>query len=65
MTHYIQAIRDFGTTNNYNTKMFKRFHIDCANEAWQASNFQNEFPQMVQWLARQEKAVLFELSAAL
>jgi len=39
MTHYVQAIRDFGTTDNYNTEMFECFHIDCAKEAWQASNF--------------------------
>ena len=60
MTHYVQAIRDFGTTDNYNTEMFERFHIDCAKEAWRASNFRDEFPQMVRWLARQEKAALFE-----
>ncbi|KAJ8584577.1 hypothetical protein M405DRAFT_746773 [Rhizopogon salebrosus TDB-379] len=60
MIHYVQAIRDFGTTDNYNTEMFECFHIDCAKEAWQASNFCDEFPQMVQCLARQEKAALFE-----
>ena len=40
--------------------LFECFHIDCAKEAWRASNFWDEFPQMVQWLARQEKAALFE-----
>ena len=60
MIHYAQAICDFGTTNNYNTEMFERFHIDCAKEAWRASNFRDELPQMVQWLARQEKVTMFE-----
>jgi hypothetical protein len=60
MVHYAQAIRDFGTTDNYNTEMFERFHIDCAKEAWRASNFRDELPQMVQWLARQEKVAMFE-----
>jgi hypothetical protein len=60
MVHYVQAIRNFGTTDNYNTEMFERFHIDCAKEAWRASNFRDELPQMVQWLARQEKVAMFE-----
>ncbi|KAG2035965.1 hypothetical protein BDR03DRAFT_934627 [Suillus americanus] len=60
MLHYAQAIRDFGTTDNYNTEMFERFHIDCAKEGWRASNFRDEVPQMVQWLARQEKVAMFE-----
>jgi hypothetical protein len=60
MLHYVQAIRDFGTTDNYNTEMFERFHIDCAKDAWRASNFKDELPQMVQWLSRQEKVAMFE-----
>ncbi|KAG1884783.1 hypothetical protein F4604DRAFT_1977115 [Suillus subluteus] len=55
MLHYAQVIRDFRTTDNYNIEMFERFHIDCAKEGWRASNFRDEVPQMVQWLARQEK----------
>ncbi|KAG2029433.1 hypothetical protein BDR03DRAFT_1018390 [Suillus americanus] len=60
MLHYAQAIQDFGTTDNYNTEMFERFHIDCAKEGWRASNFHDKVPQMVQWLARQEKVAMFE-----
>lgn len=60
MLHYAQAIRNFGTTDNYNTEMFERFHIDCAKDAWRASNFKDELPQMVQWLSRQEKVAMFE-----
>ncbi|KAG1868538.1 hypothetical protein F4604DRAFT_1881487 [Suillus subluteus] len=60
MLHYAQAIQDFGTTDNYNTEMFERFHINCAKEGWRASNFCDEVPQMAQWLARQEKVAMFE-----
>ena len=60
MVHYVESIRNFGTTNNYNTEMFKRFHIDMAKEGWRASNFRNEVPQMTRWLSRQEKVSLFQ-----
>lgn len=61
MVHYTQYIRAYGTTDNYNTEMFERFHIDCAKEAWRASNFRNEVPQMTQWLIRQEKVAMFDI----
>lgn len=60
MLHYEECIRNFGTTDNYNTEMFERFHIDYAKEAWRASNFRNELPQMTQWLSRQEKIAMFQ-----
>lgn len=37
-----------------------RFHIDYAKEAWRASNFRDELPQMTQWLSRQEKIAMFQ-----
>jgi len=60
MLHYEECIRNFGTTDNYNTEMFECFHIDYAKEAWRASNFRNELPQMTQWLSRQEKVAMFQ-----
>jgi len=30
--HYVESIRYSGTTDNYNTEMFKHFHIDMAKE---------------------------------
>ena len=60
MVHYIDSIRAFGTTDNYNTEMFERFHIDYAKEAWRASNSRNEYPQMTLWLDRQEKIAMFQ-----
>ncbi|KIM56423.1 hypothetical protein SCLCIDRAFT_95955, partial [Scleroderma citrinum Foug A] len=60
MLHYAEAIRNFGTTDNYNTEMFEHFHIDMAKEGWRASNIKNEVPQMTSWLTRQEKVSLFQ-----
>ena len=51
MVHYMESIKNFGTTENYNTEMFECFHIDMAKEGWKASNFRNEVPQMTHWLA--------------
>ncbi|KAL1749636.1 hypothetical protein FB107DRAFT_225152 [Schizophyllum commune] len=58
--HYIASIRLFGTTDNYNTELFERLHIDFAKKGWRASNHRDAFPQMIKWLSRQEKVVAFE-----
>ncbi|KAF5350938.1 hypothetical protein D9757_014387 [Collybiopsis confluens] len=60
LLHYIDSIRWLGTTDNYNTESFERLHIDFAKEGWRASNKRDHFPQMVQWLSRQEKVASFD-----
>jgi hypothetical protein len=60
LLHYIEAIELFGTTDNYNTELFERLHIDFAKEGWRASNQRDEFPQMIRWLSRREKITWFE-----
>ena len=60
LLHYIDSIKDFGTTDNYNTEMFERLHIDFAKEGWRASNHRDERPQMTLWLDRREKMASFE-----
>ncbi|KAJ7307753.1 hypothetical protein DFH08DRAFT_927418 [Mycena albidolilacea] len=55
LLHYVDSIEYFGTTDNYNTEMFERLHIDFAKHGWRASNRRDEFPQMITWLDRQEK----------
>jgi hypothetical protein len=60
LLHYVEAIELFGTTDNYNTEMFERLHIDFAKLGWRASNQRDEFPQMIKWLSRQEKVTCFE-----
>jgi hypothetical protein len=49
----------FGATDNYNTEMFERLHIDFAKEGWRASNRRDAFPQMMKWIDRQEKVASF------
>jgi len=61
LLHYIESIKLFGTTDNYNTEMFERLHIDFAKHGWRASNQRDEFPQMIRWLSRQEKIAAFEV----
>ena len=60
LLHYIESIENFGTTNNYNSEMFERLHIDFAKQGWRASNQRDEFPQMIRWLSRQEKITTFQ-----
>ncbi|PPQ85108.1 hypothetical protein CVT26_005404 [Gymnopilus dilepis] len=60
LLHYIEAIKLFGTTDNYNTETFERLHIDFAKLGWRASNHRDEFPQMIRWLSRREKISAFE-----
>ncbi|KAI1785454.1 hypothetical protein LXA43DRAFT_976229 [Ganoderma leucocontextum] len=60
LLHYLDSIKMLGTTDNYNTEMFERLHIDFAKAGWRASNQRNEFPQMINWLSRQEKMWQFE-----
>lgn len=61
LIHYIESIQFFGTTDNYNTEMFERLHIDFAKEGWRATNQKDEFPQMITWLSRQEKIDMLAL----
>ncbi|KAJ8586951.1 hypothetical protein M405DRAFT_706797, partial [Rhizopogon salebrosus TDB-379] len=60
LQHYLENIQNFGTTDNYNTEMFERFHIDFCKEGWYASNKRNEKPQMIAWLTRREKVSSFQ-----
>ncbi|KAF8905579.1 hypothetical protein CPB84DRAFT_1625246, partial [Gymnopilus junonius] len=61
LSHYIESIELFGTTDNYNTEMFERLHIDFAKHGWRATNQRDEFPQMIHWLCRQEKITFFNM----
>lgn len=60
LLHYVESIELFGTTDNYNTEMFERLHIDFAKHGWRATNQRDEFPQMINWLSRQEKISYFK-----
>jgi hypothetical protein len=58
--HYPMNIKLFGSTDNYNTEYTERLHIDLAKDAYQSTNFKNEFPQMTLWLERKEKILRHE-----
>jgi len=55
MQHYAESIRNYGTTDNYNTEYTERLHIDLAKDAYKSTNFKDEFTQMTLWLERKEK----------
>ncbi|KAI0054982.1 hypothetical protein BV25DRAFT_1816258 [Artomyces pyxidatus] len=59
LLHYVVSIQRFGTTDNYTTEMFERFHIDLAKEGWRTSNHRDERPQMILWLTCREKVAMF------
>jgi hypothetical protein len=51
LSHYVESIKLLGTTDNYNTEMFERLHIDFAKHGWRATNQRDEFSQMIRWLS--------------
>jgi hypothetical protein len=55
LTHYVDSIELFGTTDNYNTEYTERLHIDLTKDAYRATNHHNEYAQMTLWLERKEK----------
>ena len=55
LIHYVDAIKLFGTTDNYNTEYTERLHIDLAKDAYRATNHRDEYAQMTVWLERMEK----------
>ncbi|KZT33782.1 hypothetical protein SISSUDRAFT_992677, partial [Sistotremastrum suecicum HHB10207 ss-3] len=59
LQHYIDAIREYGTTDNYNTETTERLHIDLVKDGFAASNKKEVYNQMITWLERKEKIGLF------
>jgi len=55
LSHYIDLITIFGTTDNFNTQYTERLHIDYAKDAYAATNKKDEYMQMTTWLERKEK----------
>ncbi|PPR02155.1 hypothetical protein CVT26_012116 [Gymnopilus dilepis] len=55
--HYRQLIVHYGTADNFNTEYTERLHIDLAKDAYSATNFKDEFPQMTTWLDRKERVM--------
>ncbi|KAI0038919.1 hypothetical protein FA95DRAFT_1659085, partial [Auriscalpium vulgare] len=55
LSHFVQSIRLFGTTKNYNTEATERLHIDYAKDTYRSTNHKDPFPQMTRWLVRREQ----------
>ena len=53
--HYVDSIRRFGTTDNYDTQYTECLHIELAKDAYRASNKRDELPQMTTWVERGEQ----------
>ena len=58
LIHYAPSIRQFGTTDNYNTEQSERLHIDFVKEAYRATNHKDIYSQMTTWLQRREKILI-------
>ncbi|KAG2141516.1 hypothetical protein BD769DRAFT_1349437 [Suillus cothurnatus] len=58
LSHYVQSISLYGTTDGFNTELPERLHIDFAKEAYRASNKRDYEEQMALWLQRQEAVFL-------
>ncbi|KAM6489937.1 hypothetical protein JOM56_014516 [Amanita muscaria] len=56
-SHYVDLIKLFGTTDNFNTQYTERLHIDLAKDAYAATNHKDEYEQMTVWLHRREKVL--------
>ncbi|KAI9430193.1 hypothetical protein H4582DRAFT_2113924 [Lactarius indigo] len=54
-SHYVDLIKLYGTTDNFNTKYTEHLHIDLAKEAYAATNSKDEFSQMTTWLECKEE----------
>lgn len=60
LIHYVDSIKFFGTTDNYNTEYTERLHIDLAKDTYRATNHRDEYAQMTVWLERREKVLRHE-----
>jgi len=56
-SHYVELIKMFGTTNNFNTQYTDRLHIDLTKDAYATTNRKDEFGQMTMWLEQKEKVL--------
>ncbi|KAF7793819.1 hypothetical protein EIP86_004940 [Pleurotus ostreatoroseus] len=54
LQHYVDCIRLFGTTGNYDTALSERLHIDFVKDAYRSSNKKDAVEQMGRWLRRRE-----------
>ncbi|KAG8747275.1 hypothetical protein FRC12_014116 [Ceratobasidium sp. 428] len=61
MCHYVEAIRELGALDAYNTETPERLHIEFAKRAYKATNRRDFFNQMTTYLERREKVNKFDV----
>jgi hypothetical protein len=54
LSHYVDAVREFGTPDGYSTEVPEHLHIEYAKVPWRASNKVKPLPQMLTYIQRQE-----------
>jgi hypothetical protein len=57
--HYTAAFRRFGSSDNYNTEVFERRHIDDVKKGYRSSNRREYLPQITKGLERNRKIEAF------
>src|ERR1700675_769116 len=60
MSHYVELIKYFRTTDNFDTQYTERLHIDIPKCSYAASNHKDEYEQMTSWLDRKEHVLRHE-----
>ena len=60
MSHYVELIKYFGTTDNFDTQYTERLHIDIPKSSYAATNHKDEYVQMTSWSDRKERVLRHE-----
>ena len=60
MSHYVELIKYFGTTDNFDTQYTERLHIVIPKNSYAATNHKDEYEQMTSWLDRNERVLRHE-----
>jgi len=60
LCHYRDFIELFGAADNFNTEYSERLHIELAKDAYAATNYKDEYPQMTAFLDIKEKVMQHE-----
>jgi hypothetical protein len=60
MLHYSSSILSLGTADGYNTETPERLHIEFAKRAYKATNRNDFFSQMTEYLERRERVFKFD-----
>ena len=59
--YYVESIKLFGATNNYNTEQLECLHINFAKDAYRVTNHKDKYAQITTWPERKEKILCLEL----